>query len=189
MWTRPREVVRFLAFNRPTYGVYYLATAYALEGLFFYANWWSLGVHSHASSYFGFAALLSPFIGFGWLYLGGAFFYLLGKAFKGIGSMIQLRSALAWSSIPYLITLFVWLFLFSFSSEHVFIQDSGPYSSVFIIFITLVVKIWSLVLLVQSIREVQHFSLGVSILNIIIVWIFSWIIFFFSFSFFRFLFF
>ncbi len=186
MWSRPRDTIRTLAFNKPTYGIYFLAIMYALQGFFFYANWWSLGVRTHYPLYLTIGILASPIIGLCWLYLMGFFFYLIGRLFKGMATMRQLRSAVAWSAIPYTITLIMWILLLFWSPEHVFIQDSGVHSSIFINFITLIAKIWSLVLLVQSVREVQHFSLKISAFNVAIIWLLTWILFFFSFSILRF---
>ena len=185
MWSQPRNTIRALAFSKPTFGVYYLVVLYAVQGFFFFANWWSLGVRTHYPFYLGFGLLLSPLIGICWLYLMGEFFYLLGRLFKGTASRLQIRSALAWSTIPYSITLLMWLLLLFRSPDHVFIQDSGPHSSIFINSVTLIAKTWSFVLLVQSLREVQHFSLRISLLNVISISIFSSILFFFAFSFIR----
>ena len=185
MWSRPRDTIRAIAFNKPTYGVYYLSALYALQGFFFYANWWSLGVRTHYPLYLTLGILFSPLIGICWLYLMGAFFYLFGRFFKGKASSCQLRAAVAWSALPYSITLVMWVLFLFWSPEYVFIQDSGFHSSIFVNFFTLIAKTWSLVLLVQNIREVQHFSLGVALFNIFVVWLVSSILFFFSFSFLR----
>ncbi len=185
MWSHPREVIRALAFNKPTYGIYFLSIIYTLQLFFFYANWWSLGIHSHHTLYLTLGIVLSPLIALLWLYSTGALFCLLGKVFRGIASMQQLCCAIAWSALPYSFTLVMWLFLIFASPQDAFIQGFGPYSSIFTNFITLIAKIWSLALLTQSIREVQRFSLSVSILNVAIIWLFSWILFFLSFAIIR----
>ncbi len=185
MWSQPRNTIRDIAFNRPRFGVYFLASIYALQGFFFYANWWSLGIRERYPLYLALGIVLSPLVGILWLYLTGALFYLSGKLFHGQASLLQIRALVAWSAIPFTITLVMWLLLLFYTPEYTFIQESGPYSSIFINTITLMVKIWSFVLLIQSLREVQRFSLRVAIINILIVWFISWILFFVAFSLIR----
>lgn len=182
MWNQPRSTIRAIAYNRPTYGIYYLAIIYALQGFFFYANWWSLGVRTYYPFYLTLGIIASPIIGVIWLYLMGEFFYLSGRLLRGTATRRQIRSIVAWSAVPFTITLAMWLLLLFWSPEHVFIQDSGPHSSIFVNLITLIAKVWSFVLLLQSLREIQHFSIGKSILNVLGVWVFSTILFFFVFS-------
>lgn len=168
MWTRPGTTIRVILHNKPLYGVIYLSTIYALQSIFFYLNWWSLGVHSASSSLF-FAALISaPFIGAAWLYLMGAVFFLTGRLLKGTASAKHLRTSIAWSKIPTSINLLLWIFLIFVSAETVFIQDGGGPSSVLINLMTLILGIWSFVLLVQGIAEAQQFSIRRSLINILL---------------------
>lgn len=186
MWNRPRSTIRAIAFNRPSYGIYYLAIIYALQAFFFYSNWWSLGVRPHYPFYLTMGIVLSPIIGCLWLYVTGELFYLTGLFFfKGIATRKQIRAAVAWSAIPFTISFVMWAFLLFWSPEFVFIQDAGRYSSLFINFINFICKIWSLVLMIQSLREIQNFVLFKSIFNVAIVWILSNILFFASFSLIR----
>lgn len=185
MWSQPRSTIRAIAFNRPNYGVYYLAIMYVLQGFFFYANWWSLGVRAHYPLYLAIGILASPVIGVLWLYLMGGFFYFSGRLFGGRATQKQLRAAVGWSAIPFSIALMMWVLLLFWSPEHAFIQDSGPHSSIFVNFITLIAKTWSFVLLVQSLREIQHFSLWKSLINVLLIWLVSSILFFLVFSLLR----
>lgn len=182
MWNQPRSTIRAIAYNRPTYGIYYLAIIYALQGFFFYANWWSLGVRTHYPFYLTLGIIVSPIIGIIWLYLMGEFFYLSGRLLHGTATRRQIRAIVAWSALPFTITLAMWVLLLFWSPEHVFIQDSGPHSSIFVNFITLIAKVWSFVLLLESLREIQHFSVRKAALNVIGVWTFSTILFFIVFS-------
>jgi hypothetical protein len=63
---------------------------------------------------------------------------------------------------------------------------SGP-SSLFINFIVFILGIWSWVLLIQSVREVQGFSLLRTLLNFVFAWLISTVISFFIFFVFRYL--
>lgn len=185
MWNRPRSTIRVLAYNRPTYGVFYLAVIYALQAFFFYANWWSLGIRVNYPLYLTVGIIGSPVMGMLWLYLVGEFFYFSGRLLNGSATRRQIRAAVAWSALPFTITLSMWFVLLFCSPEFAFIQYSGPYSSVFIVLITLIAKIWSFVLLFQSLCELQYFSTLKSILNVSGVWFFTTVLFFFAFSILR----
>lgn len=183
MWNQPRSAIRAIAYRKPAYGVFYLSAIYALQCFFFYANWWSLGLTPLGPFYLGLGVMLSPFLGFVWLYVMGAILSLTGRLFRGRASMAHLRSAMAWSSIPYSIALLMWLILFSVGPEPVFIHDYGMAPSIFVNLIGLIVGFWSFILLVQSVREVQSFSLIRSLLNVFLTYMLYGILFFFSFLF------
>lgn len=182
MWSQPRSTIRAIAHSKPFYGVYYLATIYALQSFFFYANWWSVGLSAHYSLVLVLGAILSPLVGLVWLYILGLIFSLTGRLLKGKAPAAHLRASIAWSMIPYSISLLMWLVLIFLGGGHAFIQDSGGASSIFVNLITLIVSIWSLVLLIQSIREIQQFTLSRSIFNVVLSWLLSWILFFVLFS-------
>jgi signal peptidase I len=187
MWNQPRSTIRAIVHSKPAYGIYYLATVYALQSFFFYANWWSLGLNARYHLLMTLGVIFSPVIGVIWLYFTGLIFYLSGRLLKGTAPSAHLRSVIAWSSIPYSITLLMWLILIFTTPENVFIQDADGTSSIFVNLISLIVGIWSLVLLVQSIREIQLFSVRRSIFNVVLSWIFSAILYFVIFAVIRFL--
>lgn len=176
MWSQPQKTIRLLLQTDPKYGLFSLATIYTLQNIFFFANWWSLGTSfSFDLIVFGGVAL-SPLIGWIWLYVAAWFLYLTGKPLRGVSSQAHLRTAVAWSRIPNSLGLGMWFLLLMVYPHTVFVQDVGGPSSVFINGISLILGIWSFVLLVQSLREVQRYSLGKAFLNIFLAWL-SYLIF------------
>jgi hypothetical protein len=175
MWSEPRTTIRVIVHNHSSYGIYYLAAMYALQSFFFYANWWSLGLIPHFQSILALAVAISPLLGTIWLYFTGGVYYLIGHALKGEASGRTLRAAIAWSTLPFTVSLLMWLSLFILEGSYVFIHEFMGPSSVFVNAILIIVSIWSFVLLVQSIREVQQFSLGRSILNVLLAYVFSFL--------------
>lgn len=168
MWSQPKSTVRALVHSNAGYGVFYLASIFALQSFFFYANWWSLGLNTHFYTILLAGLILSPLIGFIWIYYLGYIFYFTGKWLGGSAPVSHLRTAIAWSKIPSSISLLMWIFLVLSSPTLVFIQDAGGPSSIFINFITLILSIWSLVLLIQGISELQEFSTLRSISNVLL---------------------
>lgn len=182
MWNQPRTTVRTLTHSRPTFGVYLLSTVYALQSLFFYANWWSLGLSFNYSPIITVSVIASPFFAVVWLYFMGYIYYLTGRIFRGNAEALYLRTCLAWSKIPYSVNLLMWFVLIFSNPNYVFIQDSLGPSSLFVNLIVLIVGIWSFVLLVQSVREVQQFSFLKALANVILAWLVSGIVYFLIFS-------
>jgi hypothetical protein len=177
MWSHPRVTISVLVQTRPSYGVYSLATLYALQSFFFFFNWWSLGSSPYYTSTLILGILLSPLFGILWIYGLGFIYFLTGKWLKGKSSPSHIRTALAWSKIPYSISLGMWLILILMNPVDAFVHDSMAPSFVFINIIGLILETWALVLLIASIREVQHFSILRSIVNIALASFISAVIF------------
>ena len=168
MWTNPRLTIRAIVTVNPRYGVFYLAWLYVLQTFFFVANYWSLGFSFSFLSLLTAALVLSPFVGYLWLYFTGWVFYFTGRWLGGQAPMSHLRAAAAWSKIPVSIALVMWLILMVVNPEWTFIQGISLPSTVFIQLIAFILGIWSFVLLIQSIREIQGFTILRSLLNLII---------------------
>jgi hypothetical protein len=186
MWSQPRSTIRAIVHNRPLYGVLYLAAIYTLQSFFFYANWWSLGLNDRYYAFLFLGIILSPLIGFIWLYFMGWVYSLTGRWCGGRAPAPHLRAALAWSKIPTSINILLWFILIILNPDRAFIQDAGGAPSVFINFIYLILGTWSLVLLIQSLRELQAFTILRSLLNIILASLLSNILFILGFIFLRF---
>ena len=175
MWTNPRPTIRAIVNLNPKFGVFYLATIYALQNNLVCSSYWSLGLSFPFYAILLASLVLSPFLGVIWLYFTGWVLYITGKWFRGQAPMSHLRAAAAWSKIPSCISLFMWLILLISDSDMTFIHAvSGP-AALFMNFILLILGVWSFVLLIQSVRELQNFSIGKSFLNIVVSELFSFI--------------
>ncbi len=175
MWTNPRPTIRAIVNLNPKFGVFYLATIYALQNNLVCSSYWSLGLSFPFYAILLASVVLSPFLGVIWVYFTGWVLYITGKWFGGQAPMSHLRTAAAWSKIPSCISLFMWLILLISDSDMTFIHAvSGP-AALFMNFILLILGVWSFVLLIQSVRELQDFSIGKSFLNIVVSELFSFV--------------
>jgi hypothetical protein len=170
MWAQPRSTVRALILKSPSYGLFRLAIIFSLQSIFFYANWWSFGVKFQYPAILLVGLVLAPLVGLLWIYLVGVIFYLTGRILKGNATQNQLRTAVVWSKIPSLATLLIWLIFIFSSPNEAFIQN-GVSSSVWLTFFILILGTWSLLLLVQGIREIQGFSLTRSVFNVFLAFL------------------
>lgn len=176
MWSHPKQVVRTIIHSKPNYGLFSLATLYALQSLFSYANWWSIGLSHQFYTILTLGVLLSPIFGLIIAHFSSAILYLAARAFRGTAPFSHVRVALVWSWIPFSLNLLMWLILIFLSPNHVFVLDATGVSSVFINLISLIANIWAFVLLVQGLSEVEQFSAKRSIAVIVCSWIVMFIL-------------
>jgi hypothetical protein len=177
MWTQPRKTIRSIVQENPRYGVLALAILYAIHNLFYVANLYSLGFRARPSIIFIAILLLSPVVGLLWLYFTGWIFHFTGRWLGGLASRLHLRCAIAWSQIPYVFSVAIWLILLTARFHTVFVQSASGASLIFInLMIAATLGVWSFVLLVQSIREIQGFSVARAVVNVILSGVISSII-------------
>lgn len=187
MWANPRSTIRALVNMRPKYGVFLLAWVYALQEYLFFASYWSFGLSFPFYAILGVGIVISPLLGFIWLYFTGWVYSFTGRWLGGKAPLSHLRAAVAWARLPSTISLLMWLILLIANSDTGFVHNvSGP-SATFINFILTILSIWAFVLLIQSVREVQGFSVLRSLVNVVMAWVVSSVAAFFVFMLFRYL--
>lgn len=183
MWTDPRTTIRAIVNVNPKFFVFQIACLYALENNFALASYWSLGLSFPFYLVLVGAIVLTPLIAWIWLYFMSYLLSITGKWVGGRAPLPHLRAALAWSKLPACVSLLMWLALLLSNAEMTFIHiQSGPFS-IFMSLISLILSVWSFVLFVQSVREVQALSIGKSLINIIATWAISSIVLFLIFFF------
>ena len=99
----------------------------------------------------------------------------VGKLLKGQANFATARAAYAWSSVPLLGNIPLWLLLVLFYSQFLFygmhdqIVMPGAAMLLFLILIAkLVFAIWAIVIYLQMLAEVQQFSILRTIVNVIL---------------------
>jgi hypothetical protein len=176
IWSHPRATIRAISMEKPAYGFWILSTLYALYLSFSTANFYSWGLDRSFSAVFFPLVIVSPLTGFVWLTFQAFLLRIAGRILGGKASYQFVRAAVAWSRIPYAFALGMWIVLMAVHTESAFIQHAAGPSSLFIMLISLILHVWAIVLLVQLIREVQSFSLGRAIANVVLSWVFSFVI-------------
>lgn len=173
MWFRPKQTIRAVIEDDPTRGIIAITTALALENFFFYGHIWSIGLRPHFFWIVIFGLICSPFLGYLWVFIVSHIFFYTGSWFKGKAPLQHLKAAVAWSKIPALGILLSWICMLVMEPDEAFIYEGGgnPYTTIFH-FLNLVFAIWSMILLIGTIQEVQKFSLGKSLCNIVVAWTF-----------------
>ncbi len=129
--------------------------------------------------HFAYIVLLSVLIAPLWgMIVFGVWSYVvlwIGKLLKGQADFACVRSAFAWSCVPLIVNILLWVLLLAVFRGALFHSSqpgAGPMAlMMFVLIAKLAVAIWSLVIYINTLAEVQKFSIGRSIANILIAWI------------------
>jgi hypothetical protein len=191
MWTRPRETIKAVVHYNPDHHFFLLSGIYGFAMLLQAAQNFSLGQTMLPGLILLIALILA--VPIGWLSFSvvGCLILWCGKWIGGKGNFKQIRAALAWANITNIVNILMWLLLLTSFGGSVFFSGfpSTPMVGqdlviVLIVFIVqLVATIWSIVLLLKALGEVQGFSAWKALLNVILpliiifvaCWIITWI--------------
>ncbi len=165
IWTQPRATIRHIVDTNPKRSFFWLASLYSLQSLLFLANYISLGLSYHFLWVILLVVVVSPLVGSIWIYFYGWLFHMTGKWLGGKASLINVRAAFAWSKVPLLINLVMWIVLLVFTAGHAFIQFQSMPTLIFMNVVAVISGLWSIILLIQCLREIQNFSLGFALGN------------------------
>jgi hypothetical protein len=176
MWTKPKETIRAICGYDPRHRFLTLCILYGLPMVFQLAQNMAFGYsYSLVGIVLG-AIFLSLFAGMVGITIATAVLYVTGKWVGGKATFIQVRSAIAWSNVTSIVTIALWGALIAYFRHMLFTDTfaTAPFTqgeSMMVMGIFLAqsaMSIWSLVLLVQSLAEVQGFSSARSVLNLLL---------------------
>ena len=176
MWTKPRATIQQIVDTNPQRLVLLLAAAAGFGQALDRASINSIGDRVDWPVIFIVAAVGGPIAGLIGLYIGGALIHWTGTWIGGKTSAENIRAAIAWSSVPMLWALVLWipeLALFGqelFTAETPVIDADTTLNSAFLAFgvVEVTIGIWMLIVYLKCLGQVQGFSawkaLGNSIL-------------------------
>lgn len=176
IWTSPRETIRSIVNFNPKYRFIILSFLHGLPTLFYAAQDLSMG---NTYSIFGIiltAIVLATFIGMLTITIGSALFLWTGRWIGGTATYYPIRAAVSWSNVPNIIIILTWAISIYFFREQLFLKGFqqtdfiGPAFTVMAINLVVqtVMSIWSFVILVKGLAEVQGFSAWKGLLNALI---------------------
>ena len=188
IWTRPRATIRRIVHENPNRSLWLLAAIYGFGSLLNNAQTLALGQNFSPLAIFLFAAILSPLWGYAFLSIWSAAVYWIGKAFKGSGTFQTVRAAYVWSCVPFVLNILSWIALAALFGGQLFMLSTGneqlsepmTFFLFFILIVRLAVAIWSLVIYLNALAEVQNYSILRAIFNVItasiLMFAASWVI-------------
>ena len=192
IWLEPRATIRQIISFDPKYRFILLSWIYGLPMALNFAQSSSLIESLPLWAILIAALVISPFIGALGITVGALLLTWTGKWIGGKGAFNHVRAAVAWSNVPNVVTIALWVVLLAVFGNQVF--SNGFSDAAFVgyqagvIFIAFLVEsivtIWGFIILLHTLGEVQGFSAWKALLNVVIplviivaaIWLVGWIL-------------
>jgi len=175
VWVRPRETIRSIVAQNPNRSLWILAFIYGFTSLLNCFQSYPIASHFGMLPVMLISIILAPFWGYAFFSLWSWVVVWVGKLLKGQAHFTNARAAYAWSSVPLLGNVPLWLLLVLFYSRFLFfgmhdqVMPPNVAAALFIILIAkLVFAIWAIVIYLQMLAEVQQFSILRAIANVVL---------------------
>jgi hypothetical protein len=166
IWTRPRATIRGIVDTKPNYLVIPLALANGILGALNNAAQRNAGDRVPDAAILRLALTLGPIGGLIGLYVGAWALGLSCRWLGGRANSTAVRAALGWSAVPTLATIPIWILQLAVFRHEMFTTempsvDANPALFALVIAtgcLEFVLAIWSFVILLKTLGEVQGFS-------------------------------
>ncbi len=191
IWVRPKETIRKIITVDPKYKYWILCVLYGLPMGLNMAQSSSLAAHVPMWAVVIGALIVSGLLGWIGITVTTALLFWTGKWIGGTGRFDTVRTAVAWSNVPNIITTITWVALIAVFGTQLFCKDFAetPFfgyeaGTVFLVFLLQsIASIWGFIMLLNGLSEVQGFSLWRAVLNVIIpflivvaaIWLVGWV--------------
>jgi len=176
MWTQPRATIQQIIEENPERHVLLLA---ALAGL---TRTLDRAIEKNVGDNISFPLLLfllvflGPISGIVILYVSSTLIQWTGRWLNGDAPVQHIRAAIAWGNLPGVWGLLLWIPLLAFLGPELFSSEmSSLEDSLFLAlmaaiigFLQIIITIWSFVVLLKSLAQVQGFSAWGALSNLIL---------------------
>lgn len=186
IWTKPRATIASVVSENPNRSLWWLASIYGICSLLNLFQSMALGKEFGLGLILILSVILAPFYGYISFAIWSWFVLWTGRWFKGKGTFQTVRASYAWSCVPILVNIPLWamvvvLFgrpLFAGMLEAQTLPMAWMYTLFAILIIKVIVAIWSLVIFLNALAQVQNYSITRAILNVIVAGLILGIVFF-----------
>jgi hypothetical protein len=174
IWTSPRKVFRFINDTQYDKYVKVLLVLAGISRAFDRASMKDMGDNMSLLSIIGFSVLVGGLLGWISYYIYAALVSWTGKWLKGQGNTSSILRILSYAMTPAIFSLIFLIPQIGIYGNEMFKSDgdiisAGLIANIFVyssIIIELILGIWTMVLCIIGISEVQKISIGKSILNL-----------------------
>lgn len=172
-WTRPRETIQAIVDGNPEYQVYTLAALTGVCQTLERASTRHMGDEMSLAAVLGIVALAGPISGVIAWYISSALIGWTGKWVGGVASYQQVRAAVAWSALPLIASLLLlapelWFYGKELFTSHTPEIDDSPYLYLLFIALEFGLAMWTLVLFLKMLGQVQGFSAWRALGNVLL---------------------
>jgi hypothetical protein len=176
IWTRPRDTIRRIVREDVSQGIWWLAFIYGFASLCSALQSLSIGTFYGPIPIFLFALIVAPFWGYVVFSLWSLAVMWTGKLFRGTGKFQAIRAAYAWSCVPIVVSDAIWVILFVLFGSSLFLSPPVEHTLIgaeallllCLLLLKVVCAIWSLVIYLNALAEVQGFSVLRAIGNTVV---------------------
>ncbi len=190
IWTDPRGTIRSIVSRDPKYRFVWLSAIYGLPIAFNFAQNFSLATQVPLWAIWIASLILAPFLGMIGISVCAWALKVTGRWIGGMGTFQTVRAAVAWSNVPSIVSVAMWIVLMGVFGAQVFRREFAEMTFIGyqagVVFLTFLVQtiasIWGFIILLKTLGEVQGFSSWKALLNILIpfiivvaiVWLLAW---------------
>lgn len=175
MWLRPRATIQHVIDTAPSRWVIVIAMISGISSALDRAALRESGDVFSVATIFGLAIVLGPIGGIIQLYLFGGLLRWTGSWIQGEAEYEEIRAAIAWSSIPIVWSIWLWVPSVLIFGEELFTSetpmlDADPFLAVQLIafgFVEFAIGIWAFVIFLLALAQVQRFSVTRALINVI----------------------
>lgn len=176
IWTKPRATIQQIVDTDPTHWVLPLGALAGISSTLDQASIKSLGDQFNLPEILGIAIIGGILVGILMLFISGALLRLTGKWLGGVATQQQIRAAIAWSSVPLVFSMLLWIPQYALVGNELFttetpILNSNPtllLATLGFMVLELVLAIWGLVIFLKCLGQVQKLSVWKALANAII---------------------
>jgi len=176
IWTRPRATIRQQVEHDPEAWVLALVAMAGVGQLLGDASARSYGDRFDLPTLLFIALLAGPLLGILAAYVVGALLCWSGRLLGGSAHPAEIRAAIAWSSVPYVASMLLWVPELLLFGEELFTEatprlDADPgLQALLLAFVAaeLLAALWAFVLFLKCLGQVQDFSAWRALLNLLL---------------------
>lgn len=166
IWIRPRAAIQQVIDTDPEHLVLVLAAITGCSQVLRWSVSVNLGDRLAWPTILLTAAVIGPMVGISALYLGGALFHWTGTWIGGNAAPRHIRAAVAWSNVPAVLGLGLIIAAIALAGQELFTSRAPTlithplllYALVGISDAKVALEAWGVVLLINCLAQVQHFS-------------------------------
>lgn len=176
IWVKTTETIRSIVRYNPKHRFAILSFLYGLPMLLHSAQNLSLGETFTTYGIVTVALVLATFVGMLAITIASGLIYWTGKWIGGKGEYYPIRAAVSWSNVPNIVAIVIWAIMLYNFGDQIFMGEldqeglaSGSSTLVSgALFVQAIISIWSFIILVKGLGEVQGFSAWKGVLNVLI---------------------
>ena len=176
IWVKPRDTIKKIVKFNPKYRFVILSFLYGLPMLLHMAQNLDLGERFTTAGIAVAAVVLATFVGMLAITIASGLVYWTGHWIGGESTYFNVRAAVSWSNVPNVVAIIVWfIMIYNFRSqifmdgfEEMVMSTSASMMINVAMLVQSVIAIWSFIILVKSLGEVQGFSAWKGVLNVLI---------------------